>query len=184
MILQLFKEKIPAVKKWIFELLTKYDENKISVSNFNFNFLRRYFPTTFLDNTFVVCIDKCPFPPLKALGLDNIIPFEFDNIVGITFWDTFFISKGNEHIEPLFFHELVHIAQWKYIDIDSLLISYALGLLEYGYENNPFEKMAFQHQFNFENFHKPYDVVESVRKELEKEPIKTILYEAGLISKF
>ena len=51
--------------------------------------------------------------------------------------------------EAIHFHELIHVIQWRLLGPEDFLKSYANGLDEFGYENSPLEKMAYDETFGF-----------------------------------
>ena len=158
---------LPFVRDWIYLILGKYGPHKKSVSSFGFKRLALYFPKALLDKTSVVCVSKCPVPSLESFGISGIPGFDYGDVQGITYMDTYFIKKGQEGDEALHFHELIHIIQWDYFSADSMISLYAQDLIKYGYAESPLEKMAFQHQKRFTQGLKPYDVVGSIRAELD-----------------
>ncbi len=51
--------------------------------------------------------------------------------------------------EALHFHELIHVIQWRLLGPERFLVDYANGLDEFGYENSPLEKMAYDAEGSF-----------------------------------
>jgi len=81
--------------------------------------------------------------------------------MGITFKDTFFIQQGQAS-ESLYFHEMVHIVQWARLGVDNFLLAYRIGLLQFGYEQSPLERMAYELQSKFDNGNLPQDLVDVI----------------------
>ena len=59
--------------------------------------------------------------------------------------------EGEEKDESLHFHELIHILQWNELEADKFILAYALGLLEFGYSDSPFERIAYELQDKFDS---------------------------------
>jgi hypothetical protein len=53
----------------------------------------------------------------------------------------------------------VHVVQWSRLGVDKFLLSYGLGLLQFGYEQSPAEQMAYSLQQLFERGSVPNDLV-------------------------
>jgi hypothetical protein len=83
------------------------------------------------------------------------------SFAGITFKDTYFIQTG-EASESLHFHELVHVAQWKVLGVDNFLRAYGAGLVMYGYEDSPLEKMAYSLQREFDEGRQHQDLLATI----------------------
>lgn len=82
-------------------------------------------------------------PPLTAMGLNRFAAFEQGNFDGITYLNRYFIKRTVVTEEALHFHELIHVIQWRLLGPERFLAAYANGLDEFGYENSPLEKMAY-----------------------------------------
>jgi hypothetical protein len=70
-------------------------------------------------------------------------------MAGITFRDTFFVDAihGSEGVH---FHELVHVVQWNALGAPDFLLTYGVGLAQFGYEASPLEAIAYNLQASFE----------------------------------
>ena len=84
-------------------------------------------------------------------------------LAGVTYKDTFFVRVG-EQTDSLYFHELVHVVQWDRLGVDNFLLAYATGLLQHGYEQSPFEQMAYKLQASFDQHRVPEDLVEFINE--------------------
>ena len=51
--------------------------------------------------------------------------------------------------EGLYFHELMHVVQWRMLGPERFLAAYADGLEKFGYRNSPLEAMAYDAQAAF-----------------------------------
>lgn len=70
-------------------------------------------------------------------------------MAGITFRNFYFVHKDYS-TEGLHLHELVHIIQWRTLGVRPFLLTYALGIVQYGYETSPFEAIASDYHVRFE----------------------------------
>jgi hypothetical protein len=70
-------------------------------------------------------------------------------MAGITFRDMYFVHPPYSS-EGVHFHEMIHVVQWKTLGVRPFLLTYALGILRYGYEQSPLEAIAFESQARFE----------------------------------
>ena len=87
-------------------------------------------------------------------------------IAGITYKDTFFVHERCK-TESLFFHELVHVVQWERLGVDNFLLVYGVGLIQFGYEDSPFEQMAYSLQRSFDQGNVPENLVGFIHQETD-----------------
>ncbi len=106
---------------------------------------------------------EVPFPPVERFGLPEFAPMQQMTFAGITFKDTFFLQEGQSS-ESLHFHELVHVVQWARLGVDSFLLAYGVGLIEFGYEQSPLEQMAYAFQRDFERGTPPQELVHIIEE--------------------
>jgi hypothetical protein len=111
--------------------------------------LPHYFSEKLLVDAKCVLVDRVPTPPLSALGLKRYAVFEQGDYDGITYLDTFFLKKRNVADEGLYFHELIHVVQWRVLGPERFLAAYADGLEQFGYRDSPLEAMAYDAQTVF-----------------------------------
>ena len=149
---------LPQVRAWIDQLLETHSANARKVSTLGFNRLASCYPADLLERARVVSVERTPFPPVSQFGLPEFAHLQGRQFEGITFKNTFFVVKGRE-FESLHFHELVHVVQWSRLGVDNFLISYGLGLHQFGYEQSPLEQMAYSLQDLFERGSVPNDLV-------------------------
>jgi hypothetical protein len=97
----------------------------------------------------VVLVDKLPIPPLSSWGLTRFADFERGTFDGITYLNTFFIKRNDLRNEAIYFHELIHVVQWRILGPEQFLRSYADGLERFGYRNSPLEVMAYEAEAAF-----------------------------------
>jgi hypothetical protein len=108
-----------------------------------------YFDRALLETAKFIPIDRVPTPPLSAMGLGRFAAFEQGDFHGITYLDRYFIKRTVLTEEALHFHELIHVIQWRLLGPEHFLVAYANGLDEFGYENSPLEKMAYDAEASF-----------------------------------
>lgn len=150
---------LPQVRAWIDQLLETHSANARKVSTLGFNRLASCYPADLLERARVVSVERTPpFPPVSQFGLPEFAHLQGRQFEGITFKNTFFVVRGRE-FESLHFHELVHVVQWSRLGVDNFLISYGLGLHQFGYEQSPLEQMAYSLQQLFERGSVPNDLV-------------------------
>jgi hypothetical protein len=159
-------EKLPAIREWIRNTLGQHAADARPVAAFGFKRLPLYFAREFLASIRAVVVKKVPAIPLASMGLPEFAKFEVMPAAAITYNDTYFVSEPSRDDESLHFHELVHVVQWAQLGIDEFLIAYGLGLLRHGYEGNPLEVQACEHQDRFERGEGPYDTRAAVCAQL------------------
>jgi len=167
LIIKSYEGFLPRVKSWIDNLLYQYSSQAKRVIDLNFPRLPQYFSKEILETAKVVYIDRPPQIPLSSMGLTQFQDFEKMRIDGVTYYDTFFVRLPLSGVEYLHFHELVHVAQWRYLGTDRFLLLYGLELLKNKYNNSLLEAMAYQLQSRFQNSTNPFDVESVVKPELE-----------------
>ncbi|MFX0204068.1 MAG: hypothetical protein ACFFCW_48845 [Candidatus Hodarchaeota archaeon] len=166
-IIDKFHSAIPVINDWIDRLLESNKENVFHIINLNFRRINQVFPSNLLERAKVVTVEsKVPFPPLTQIGLHELSGMEQMPMAGITYKDTFFVNQ-NCATESLYFHELVHVAQWETLGVDNFLLAYGIGLIQFGYENSPLEQMAYTLQRNFEMGSIPNGIVELIEQQTD-----------------
>ena len=129
--------------------------------------LRDHYPEALLVRARVVVVPQVPFPPLSQLGIPELGAMETMPLAGVTYKDTFFVSTGQQR-ESLYFHELVHVAQWDRLGVDNFLLAYAIGLFQRGYQQSPLEQMAYQLQAAFDQEQVPEHLVEFINEQTDR----------------
>jgi hypothetical protein len=162
-----FKSVFPNVRDWIVNTLAASASTARSAASFNFPRLPIFYSNDLLGRAKVVFVDKCPVPPLSALGLNQFAEFENMNVSGITYLDTYFVVWHEAERESLHFHELVHVVQWQVLGPERFLALYADGLEMHGYRNSLLEVMAYDHEARFNSNGEPYAVEGAVSQQLE-----------------
>ena len=162
-----FQATLPTVRKWIDQTLAEYESDAVLVADLSFPRLRSVFPPDLLARAkAVVVTGKVPFPPLSRMGLPEFAHMEDMPAAGITFKDTYFLHHRDES-ESLHFHELVHIVQWKRLGVDNFLLAYGAGLMQFGYDDSPFEKMAYALQAEFDRGNLTANTVELIDRDTD-----------------
>jgi len=156
----------PLIIGWIRRTLVAHDSYARPVAELGFRRLPRYFSRELLQSAKVVIVDRAPMPPLSAFGLQRFAEFERTDPEGITYLDTFFVKHRAANDEGLYFHELIHVVQWRILGVDRFLAAYASGLETCGYRNSPLEKMAYAAQAAFCNSQDPFDAEAVVAQQL------------------
>ena len=164
----LIVEKLPLLKKWIEDTLIQYAPEAMSLADLKFPRLPSYCSEDLLKSAKVVIVDKLPMPPLSSWGLIAFKHFENEPFIALSYEDIIFSRKQEAENEPSFFHELVHLLQWRRLGAEGFLYYYVKGLLEAMYYTSPLEVMAFELQDEFENNPTPFDLEKRVDEELEE----------------
>jgi hypothetical protein len=144
-----FQTAYPKVQAWIQKTLAFYEKDAQPTTSMHFVRLPLYFDHALLETAKFIPIDRVPMPPLSAMGLGRFAAFEQGDFHGITYLDRYFIKRTVLTEEALHFHELIHVIQWRLLGPERFLVAYANGLDEFGYENSPLEKMAYDAEASF-----------------------------------
>src|SRR6056297_723511 len=144
------KPFIAKINSWIDGYIRTYKERRVPVANIGFSNLAAYFSSDMLNYARVAYVEQIEPPPLRQIGLDGFSFFESLNAGGITYKDTFFITKNLAKDESIHFHELVHIIQWDELGAADFILTYGAGLLQFGYRQCPLEAIAYGYQCDFD----------------------------------
>jgi hypothetical protein len=161
-----FRAAYPKLLGWIQKTLGAYEDDAQPVSSMHFARLPRYFDHSMLDAVKFIAIDRLPMPPLSAMALNRFAAFEQGNFDGITYLNRYFIKRPLITEEPLHFHELIHVIQWRLLGPESFLAAYANGLDRFGYEDSPLEKMAYDAEALFKGSSAIFDAEKFVAGQL------------------
>jgi hypothetical protein len=158
-------DKLPVIQNWIEDTLLAYHSQTTPVADLDLPHLGRYFPQKLLRETKTVHLSELlPLPPLSEIGLDEFSSSEEPaTYEAVTYGDTIFLREALRS-EVLYFHELVHVLQWERLGNKHYLFAYIAGLLEFGYDNNPLEEIAFSLQEEFRRGELPRDVTDRIHK--------------------
>jgi hypothetical protein len=162
--LRRLRTALPAMNRWIDELLAAHEPGSTPVSQLGYQGLSACFPASLLDATRVVIAESVPFPPVSALGLSELDAMAGSRMAGITFRAMYFLC-GPLPSEQVHFHELVHVIQWRALGSDDFLLTYGASLLLHGYARNPLEAVAFDLEARFKRGARPPGVLELVTGE-------------------
>jgi hypothetical protein len=163
-----FRVLYPRVIGWIRQTLEAYSEQAKAVGSLAFPRLSRYFSAELLAMTKVVVVERVPMPPLSSLGLSRFAEFERADYDGITYLDTFFVKRRSAIAERLYFHELIHVVQWRLLGPETFLRTYAAGLEAFGYRESPLEIMAYDAETAFCQSDKIFDAEQLVEEKLSQ----------------
>ena len=144
-----FDKFYPPLIEWIRRMLDANAHVAQTVSSRGFSRLPHYFTKHTLASTKVVLVDPLPVPPLASIGLKRFADFVRGDSNGITYIDTIFLKPTQSKNENLYFHELIHIIQWRLLGPDRFLLAYANGLECFGYRRSPLEAMAYDAESEF-----------------------------------
>jgi len=164
-LIQKFHSTLPLVRGWIDDLLESHKDQTTPIISLDFHRLKQVFSSTLLKKTKVVVVPgNVPFPPISRMGLPELGLIENMPMAGITYKDTFFITKADQS-ESLHFHELIHVVQWESLGVDNFLRAYGVGLMQFGYRDSPLEKMAYSLQETFDRGNTPFGIVDFIKRE-------------------
>ena len=167
---QEFQAIYPHVIGWIRQTLAACANQAETVASQGFPRLPLYFNPELLASTKFVRVERVPVPPLSQLGLTRFAAFEQGNYDGITYLDTFFVTRHRANDEGLSFHELIHVVQWQLLGPERFLAVYAAGLESCGYRNSPLEVMAYNAEADFRQSVKPFNAEILVAEQLRLMP--------------
>lgn len=161
-----FQKFYPLLSDWLRTTLAAHAGAAQTVASRGFLRLPLYFAAETLASTKVVIVDQLPFPPLSSWGLTRFADFERGSFDGITYLDTFFLTKGHSRNEAMHFHELIHVIQWRILGPERFLSSYADGLERFGYRQSPLEIMAYDAEAAFATSIVGFDAEKMVAEKL------------------
>lgn len=154
------------VEQWIDGTLLKHHHLRKSCAVLETHF-EGFYPREFLAKSYYVLVDNLPkpdFPELRELGMGGFLEMDAD---GITYKDTYFIKPHLVEELDLHFHELVHVAQWRFLGATAFIDRYIKEYMRCGYDNMPLEEMAYSLQrYYCANKSRPTDVLRHVRERL------------------
>jgi hypothetical protein len=145
---------LPLIRGWICDLHSTHSSRAVPLIAQGYSRLPLHFPISLLEATRNVPIAAVPFPPVAEYGLPEFVALAEMNMAGITFGDMYFFQPEHE-TESLHCHELVHVLQWRALGPDGFLLTYAIGILEHGYEASPLEQIAYDIAGHFDAYSLP-----------------------------
>lgn len=163
---QEFDKFYPVVAGWLRSTLTVHSSAARTVASCGFPHLPLYFSAATLASAKVVLVDRLPLPPLSSWGLTRFADFERSDPDGITYLDTFFLKRHQSKNEAIYFHELIHVIQWRMLGPEKFLRAYAVGLESFGYRNSPLEVMAYDAEKRFVSSAAEFDAEQFVAENL------------------
>jgi len=162
---QLPIESLARLEDYYTRYLKQHAENRGSYADLPFPRMKEYVPADQLGRCFYHLVDEIPYPPLEKLGLSDLVDLKNFDRKGLAFDDTAMILKPCADDEERFFHELVHIMQYKVLGVRVFLKCYTVaGMLE-GPENNLIEEMAVDYASDYTK-EKSFHLEERVRREI------------------
>jgi hypothetical protein len=163
-----FRTVYPLVFGWIQQTLKAHSGQAKPVGSIGFTRLPRYFTEGLLSSTHIVVVDQVPMPPLSSMGLSQFAAFEHGDFDGITYLDTFFVKRRSASAERLYFHEMIHVVQWRLLGPERFLAIYADGLERFGYRESPLEAMAYDAEESFVRSYQIFDAERLVAEQLNR----------------
>jgi hypothetical protein len=163
-----FRTLYPLVIGWIEQTLNTHSNETRTISSLGFPRLSRYFSANLLSSTKVVVVERVPMPPLSSMGLSHFAAFEHGDYNGVTYLDTFFVKRSFASVEPFYFHELIHVVQWRILGPENFLALYADGLERVGYRESPLEAMAYNAEESFVQSDQSFDAENLVAEQLSR----------------
>ena len=156
------------VKNWIASTIESHRERAQPIARLGFPRLGEYFSPSLLAAAKFVPVDDLPFVPLTALGLPQYAEFEGMSVNAVTYVDYCFVQTHFVDKESLYFHELVHMTQWRLLGIERFILEYGNALIHgRNYHTNPFETMAYELQLDFDLGRAPFDVEREVARRID-----------------
>ncbi len=155
---QEFQAAYPLLLRWVQQTLDQHAQAARPVDSLGFKRLPGFYRAETLGSARVVATERIPVPPLSAWGLTRFAAFERMPMAGMTYQNTLFVRSDRAQDESLYFHELVHVIQWRMLGAERFLFLYADGLERFGYRKCPLEVMAFELQARFHAECPPFDV--------------------------
>jgi hypothetical protein len=160
-------QALPLVRDWVQATIAEHQGQAVAVSRMGYGRLAGLFPASLLTRArAVMVVGEVPFPPLSRMGLPELAAFEAMPITGVTYRDLFFV-RGAQLTESLCCHELVHVVQWDHLGLDRFLLAYGIGLLRFGYRENPLEQIAYDIQDAFEGGMLSGDLMGPIQRETD-----------------
>jgi hypothetical protein len=163
---QEFRAKFPILIGWIRQTVAAHAAKAKPVDSLGFRRLPSYFTASLLASAKVVAVDLLPMPPLSQMGLTQFTEWERIEYGGITYLDTFFMTRNELANEALYFHELVHVIQWRVLGQELFVAMYSEGLEKFGYRSSPLEVIAYDLEDRFRNSPEVFDAEAEVKSRL------------------
>jgi hypothetical protein len=90
-----FEIAFPKVMGWIDQTLSAHAQTARPVASMHFRRLPLYFSQAQIEAAKFVVIDRLPLPLLSSIGLSRFKEFERDDYGGVTFLDTYFLTRAS-----------------------------------------------------------------------------------------
>ena len=164
-----FEIAFPKVMSWIQQTLLAHARLAQPVISKNFKRLPLYFSKEQIETTKFVVVDRIPVPPLSSIGLSVFKGFQQGVYHGITYVDTYFLTRAAAENESFHFHEMIHVVQWRLLGAEFFLAIYAGGLEKFGYRNSPLEKTAYDAEGLFDSGGPVFDAERFVEQRLSSQ---------------
>lgn len=136
------------VRAWIDTVRAQHAPTMQPVASAGHPRLANHFPAHVLQTARAATVTRIPFPPIVDLGLIEFADIAQMGLSAITFDDMIFVHQSFT-TEAIYFHELVHVVQWRTLGIEQFMLTYAVGVLQQGYAHAPLEAIAYDLQSQF-----------------------------------
>jgi hypothetical protein len=181
-VLQRLQAALPLVERWIDALHAQHYPQSRAAGESGFSRLGALLPEGVLRAARFAVVETVPFPPVASYGLPEFQAMAAMPMAGITFRDMYFVHPSYA-TEGVHLHELIHVVQWRTLGVRPFLLTYALGIIQHGYEGSPLEAIAFAYQARFEQSLPIADVLEAVTQHAEQTRAEAAaVYAAGGIN--
>lgn len=157
---------INRIEQWIKETNRLHQPSRRACSVFEKKFEGFYSPG-FLRSAFFVIVDELPKPDLPELRQMGFGDFLDMPAVGITYMDTYYVTRPHADNLRLHFHELVHVAQWGALGAANFIMRYVFEIQTHGYQRAPLEVMAYTLDRHYASGGERLDVPHYVQSKLE-----------------
>ena len=153
---QLLPYFIAEGEKWVAEQRTLHRPGGALLSSAMRSMFEPFFDKEVLDGVRFKVVSQISNPGFYASlrAMERPIPLDFGNMLGITFVDTVLLSQrfGGNWPRSLYFHELVHVVQYRVLGVAEFMKRYVRGWAEHEcqYEAIPLEMDAYDLQALFE----------------------------------
>jgi hypothetical protein len=135
--IQRLQAALPLVSEWIDDYLARHEQMSRPVASLGMTRLAASYPEHALRNARVALVERVEFPPVDRFGLPEFAAIQQQTFGGITFKNMYFLRIAEAADEGLHFHEMVHVIQWARLGVERFLLTYGIGLAEFGYEHCP-----------------------------------------------
>ena len=163
---------VKSVSEWIRTERARHRPLALPLDPTEITVFEQYFPKEILESVRVRAVDKMPSPDFAdAIRHRGHRIFDPSQARGLALDDTVLLlgrnlPPGSPARRSVLFHEIVHVAQYRYLRVDSFIQRYFASLedVRYRYPDIVFESQAFELQHRFTtSLGRPFSVDDEVR---------------------